>query len=104
MRTRLLAVLLVLMLLASAAKAQPGPLFISEHDWTFLVGGGCYGLYQEWSYGDPKYGGGRHTIIYFGRHSVWVNIRAGWIVALVVVPLGAMGAFMLVGRGGTRKG
>jgi hypothetical protein len=103
MRARLLAIVFTMMLLASAARAQPGPLFISEHDWTFRVGGGCYGLYQEWSYGDPKYGGGRHTIIYFSRHEFVANMRAGWLIALVVVPLGATGAFLLVGRGGTRR-
>jgi hypothetical protein len=100
MRTRLFGILIVLMLLASAAKAQP--LIVTEHDWTLRVGGGRYGLCQEFVGGDTKHGE-RYTTIWFGTHLVWVRMRAGWLIALVVVPLGAMGAFMLVGRGTTRR-
>ena len=68
-------ILLLSLLAALSASAQPGPIFFIEHDWTFRAGGGRYGI-MEWRLaGDEKYGGGRHTSIWFGNRTISMKTR-----------------------------
>src|SRR5262245_38474469 len=60
-------VLLTLLLLASPALSQPGPIYFVEHDWTVRVGRARFGVLQDKILGDEKYGGGRKTTLYIGR-------------------------------------
>ena len=68
--------------LPASAKAQWATTAI-EHDWTVEVGEHRFGLEQSITL--P--GSYRKTTIYLGRISVQSNLRAGAIVALVVVPI-----------------
>ena len=55
-------VLLAILLSASTARAQPGPIIVTEHDWTFRMGSARYGIYQaRWQ------GGGGFTSVYFSK-------------------------------------
>ena len=95
-------VLLALLLSASIAAAQPGPLLVPEHDWTLKTRNGWYGVYQSRLLGDEKYGAGTSTAVYFGQRLFTVRMRAGWLVALMFAPLGAVGALLLM-RSGPKK-
>jgi len=96
-RTRQILLFLIL-LLPSTVAAQPGPLVITEHDWTIRAGGKCYGVAQYFWRGDPKYGAGRYTIVYFGTPRFWVRTRAGYLVGPIVVLLGAIGLLFATRR------
>ena len=39
--------LLIMLLLPLAVYAQPGPLVITEHDWTICAGGNLFGIEQH---------------------------------------------------------
>jgi hypothetical protein len=89
--------LLTTLLLPFAATAQPGPVR-TEHDWTLHIGGKCYGVYQAELIGDKKYGAGRYTTVYAGTPLCTVRMRAGGLIALLLAPLGAVGAGLLMRR------
>ena len=86
-------VLLAMLLLAFSATAQPGPLVVTEHDWTLKTGNRCYGIYQSrWL------GAGTYTSVFFGHQLFTLRMRAGLLVALVAAPFGVMGIFLLIRR------
>jgi len=90
-------VLLTMLLSAFIATAQPGPLIADERDWTFHVGSTRYGIYQaSWM------GGGGYTSVYFGRTVFTVRKPAGLLLALVIVPCGRIGVFLVRREGKTR--
>jgi hypothetical protein len=82
--------LLGLTLLTSVATAQP--MLVTEHDWTFSVRAGRYGVCQ-WNIapGDLN----RHTTIYCGGALLTLRMRARDLTALVFVPVATVGAFVL---------
>ncbi len=94
MKSSLLTTLMVL-LLESTVWAQPGPIYFVEHDWTFRVAGGRFGLYQDKLLGDEKYGAGRHTTLYFGGTSFRTSTRSFQRTTLTTLPLGAVAACAL---------
>jgi hypothetical protein len=91
--------LLMILLLPLAVYAQPGPLVITEHDWSICAGGKLYGVQQHYWRGDPKYGGGRYTIVYVGTPRFTVRTRAGFLVApAAALLLCGIGVFLLPRR------
>ena len=94
--------ILMVLLLQPTVWAQPGPIYFVEHDWTFRVGGGRFGLYQDKLLGDEKYGAGRHTTLYFGGGSFRTKTRTFQGTTFTVLPLGAITVcilYMLMRRG-----
>ena len=86
-------VLLAMLLSASSATGQPGPLVVTEHDWTLKTGNRSYGVYQSrWL------GAGTYTSVFFGHRLFTLRMRAGLLVALVAAPFGVMGIFLLIRR------
>ena len=79
-------ILLILLLSAPGALAQ-GAQLIVEHDWSFQIAGGRYGLVQwHWE--------GRYTNVFVGRRLFSVKMRAVPLLALLFVPVAAAGVFM----------
>jgi hypothetical protein len=67
------------------------------HDWTFHIGFGRYGIVEFYPTGNPK---SQHwTNIHFGEWVCPVGGRAIDVLAPVWMPLGGVGAFMLLRRG-----
>ena len=92
-----LILLLTLCLSALTAVAQPGPLLIIEHDWRFLIDDNSFGVLQTSLKGDPT----RWTSVYCGGHLFTVKMRIGELLALVLLPVGVVGAVLWSSR--TRK-
>lgn len=86
--------LLTILLLASSATAQEGPWIVLYHDWTVCIGDVRYGL-DEWSVTGAET---PYTGICFGKGSLTVNMRASCLLAMVLTPLGAAAAFLLIPR------
>ena len=91
--TRLI-LLLTLCFLAFTALAQPGPLLVIEHDWRILIGDDSYGILQTSLRGDPNH----WTGVYCGRHLFTVKMRIGDLLALVLLPVGVVGAVLWSSR------
>src|ERR1700751_2829285 len=72
--------LAVFFLWPSCAGAQP--LFRGEHNWTFDIGAGHYGLAQ----GGRTPGEGRYTTIWFGRCCVDTRFREIVVIAFFFYP------------------
>jgi hypothetical protein len=78
------------LLIVSNTMAQP--VLVTEHDWTFRVGTGRYGVCQ-WNLAPDDLN--RHTTIYCGGPVLTLKIRAGNLAAMVLVPLAVVGIFTL---------
>ena len=73
---------------------------IVEHDWRLKLGENSFGLLQEQIDVGVKY---RVTSICLGPCKITTGLRAGYIVALVLVPLGVVGFFALTGRASVKS-
>lgn len=82
---------LTILLLALTASAQPGPIFMVEHDWTLHADGRSFGMYQYRVLGDVN---GSYTTVCFGRRSLMMHAPAGWLLAGILAPLAVCGAVM----------
>ena len=87
--------ILLLMLFQLPVWAQPGPIYFVERDWSFRIGGGRFGLYQDRLLGDEKYGAGRHTTLYFGGGSLRVKTGSFQRTSFALLSVGAISVSML---------
>jgi len=98
--------ILMLLLLEFPVSAQPGPIYFIERDWSFRIGGGRFGLYQDRLLGDEKYGAGRHTTLYFGKGSLRVKTRTfqRTTFPLLAVAVATVAIVYMLKRRGARAG
>jgi hypothetical protein len=92
-KSRHFVLLLLLLLEPLLASAQPsGPYFITEHNWTFQIGTGRYGL-TEWRYAyssDPSGKRSRTTLVFGTPRFVMETRFARAIEVLLVLGVATM--------------
>jgi len=76
-----------------AVTAQP--MVVTEHDWTFRAGNGRCGIVQS---NIAPGSSDRLTTVYCGGPLFTVSMRAEVLLVLVLVPLGALCAVLLMAR------
>jgi hypothetical protein len=88
-------ILLMLMLSLAPMIVTAQPITVIEHDWTVRVGAGRYGLRQcNMAPGDLN----RWTTVYVGGPLFNLRLRAGQLIALILVPVIGLGAFAVKKR------
>jgi hypothetical protein len=85
---------LALCLFAFTAVAQPGPIFVMEHDWRILIGDKYYGVLQSSLRGDPT----PWTGVYCGKHLFTVKMTIAQLLALTALPVAVVTGVLLVRR------
>ena len=88
------SMLMLLLVLAGDATAQPGPLLTVEHDWTVQIAGARFGLCQtRFGLTAPVY---RQTTVYLGSRRL-LSTRMRSEILLPILLFGAV-ACSVVGR------
>jgi len=86
--------LLALCLFAFTAVAQPGPIFVMEHDWRILIGDKSYGVLQSSLRGDPTH----WTGVYCGKHLFTVKMTIVQLLAIFALPVTVVAGVLLAAR------
>src|SRR6266571_8694324 len=91
---QVLLVALVMFAWPMAAHAQWG-ISYNEHDWRITVGAKSYGLVQKFSSFTSVTNGTRQTTIYLGPYATTTRLRAPWVAAVLLLPVGGAGLLLL---------